>query len=1551
MPDDSSAMLAEVPGTVRNLVIGHWPDTEVGPMRRCGDAHLELCKALNAGADQYAASAARAETAVEGEIRTGLAQRHRAVEQAMRDQAALHQSLGTQFHDTADATRSTQHLLIVAGIALAAQLAYDSVLFFQGGGFKAISDRLAAEAAMRAATEKLAVGIAQNVAAGQVKRMALHGAIRAAKVGALFGAVTSGAAQIWDLAEGNAKSFNTIAFAEMVAGGAVGGAVGAEVGRRFAPKILDGLAGRAVSAPGRLAAHVGGTTLIGGAGGVSGGVFGALPALAVEAARGNVRSLDDAYKMVRDSAITGFGSGFVGASFSSLRMHQAGADGRRNGFPLSESLRRRQEYSAHIDELLRSGVQPRVTGIPRDTVVAKSAKLVERLTFPDGTEVIHKVVSMPQHAHAEFLGSLVGDAVGVNVPRVHVDGSHVYMEVVPGRTAFDAFPGDWKPADQFHGTPGGERMGVLDLLLRIPDRNSENWMVDHDNELWGAIDNSRAFETADEAKNPISAFAKQFQDYGPDSEIVWKEHTFPRAEIHQIRENLEGMRPAFYATGRREWFDAMMSRLDTFESHAVDGGGAPRVTAPPHEPPSSRGGAAVRHTEGESVAPNAERVSAPRSDRPAPRGDDLVGPGLRTPWSREGGPAPSPDEHVPVGVPEQSLVEPSPQRRPGPDEPTYEGSPTQRLPRVEPENAPGNRDPAEASARPIQGMTAHYVHPEGYVDVQFTGPNGERVAHRLMPGEEYTLGRGKGALLEDVALTDAVSRRHAVIKVDDEGHVFIRDDSSINGTYVDGKQVHGDNWVRVYDGEKLMLSSHFTVDIGFVRQMVEVRPFGDQGPTLQLYRGKSQEIGRGMLHPEAFGRSTVSTGHALLGVDENGRVWIKDLESRNGTKVFGVPLGKDEIRYLDPGDRVNYGAYRHDMEFTPPDVKVEAVPLRVEIAMGATGAVTRLEPGRPVLIGTDERSPFADHLRGKSQVASRHAMLGLDVDGRLWIRDEPGSPGVWVNGDQVTPGQKVTVMDGDTIGIGPDVPGIAHVRAAHTGVELAELQFAPEHNRLPILLEPGGEHAVNIDELLGNTGLFDFSNGEIRRVGGREVIFGRDVDGRVWVLDEHGQGEVRINDKSLGKTKTYLGDEDVVSLGGMEARLRLGEEAPIQLRLSDDPDSPVLSLRRNDEVKIGRAHELADELGVKVSRHHATIYRDEYGRVWLRDEGSLNKTFVRNVQVDPAHPVELRSGDPIRMGDWLGGVQFSDGFQKSQVNLLAVQMNSSHGYQSLDLVRGGEPTTLGRGSSHLPESVRDSVTLSRRHASVGVHPSGRVWIRDEGSLNHTYVNDKPIEPHAKTILKPGDKVTLGGEYEFTVAYPPPEGGPFVNSLDREPATVQAVKDLSLVPRKVFNRVSDFLNASGEGGIVIGRRAVAEHPGLETLVQRHPEGPNDKVRWDKVAGLYVPSQRRLYIDANHAQQIHPGSVVGHEFGHAVADAYSVGGVKLDKQPEWLALHQEVVDAVGHRESWDSYCDPPEEGFADAFSAWLHGRKQLQKYAAGHAGLAAKLKDYFDRTLLT
>ncbi len=75
----------------------------------------------------------------------------------------------------------------------------------------------------------------------------------------------------------------------------------------------------------------------------------------------------------------------------------------------------------------------------------------------------------------------------------------------------------------------------------------------------------------------------------------------------------------------------------------------------------------------------------------------------------------------------------------------------------------------------------------------------------------------------------------------------------------------------------------------------------------------------------------------------------------------------------------------------------------------------------------------------------------------------------------------------------------------------------------------------------------------------------------------------------------------------------------------------------------------------------------------------------------------------------------------------------------------GEQAALGRNAGKAPlyaPLFAAHTNVSRLHATAGMNESGTMWIRDEGSLNGTFVNDERLVPGAPRQLSVGDTVRL-----------------------------------------------------------------------------------------------------------------------------------------------------------------------------------------------------------------
>jgi pSer/pThr/pTyr-binding forkhead associated (FHA) protein len=112
----------------------------------------------------------------------------------------------------------------------------------------------------------------------------------------------------------------------------------------------------------------------------------------------------------------------------------------------------------------------------------------------------------------------------------------------------------------------------------------------------------------------------------------------------------------------------------------------------------------------------------------------------------------------------------------------------------------------EGRGRSISPAVLRLVFPTGNVDVP--------------AGTTLLLGRDPSESLVAAAFADFenVSRRHATIMMDDDGHASIRDEDSTNGTFVNGDRVLPGIAVRLADGDIVRLAADVSAEVMLPRQ-------------------------------------------------------------------------------------------------------------------------------------------------------------------------------------------------------------------------------------------------------------------------------------------------------------------------------------------------------------------------------------------------------------------------------------------------------------------------------------------------------------------------------------------------------------------------------------------------------------------------------------------------------------------------------------------------------------------------------------------------------------
>ncbi len=174
--------------------------------------------------------------------------------------------------------------------------------------------------------------------------------------------------------------------------------------------------------------------------------------------------------------------------------------------------------------------------------------------------------------------------------------------------------------------------------------------------------------------------------------------------------------------------------------------------------------------------------------------------------------------------------------------------------------------------------------------------------------------------------------------------------------------------------------------------------------------------------------------------------------------------------------------------------------------------------------------------------------------------------------------------------------------------------------------------------------------------------------------------------------------------------------------------------------------------GDTVSRRHCEIIR--CGAAYILRDSSRNGTYVNGERVRQA---QLQDGDQVRIGSNVMLIHISSGIATSMISGKATTPNRLPPIIELKphiVVKGLEEgvtqpysedcVTVGRRADN--QLVIDEDNISRRHVSVE-RREGQYFIRDLGSANGTYLNDRRTD---LARLNDGDRLRIGG-YLITVS--------------------------------------------------------------------------------------------------------------------------------------------------------------------------------------------------------
>jgi thioredoxin reductase (NADPH) len=162
----------------------------------------------------------------------------------------------------------------------------------------------------------------------------------------------------------------------------------------------------------------------------------------------------------------------------------------------------------------------------------------------------------------------------------------------------------------------------------------------------------------------------------------------------------------------------------------------------------------------------------------------------------------------------------------------------------------------------------------------------------------------------------------------------------------------------------------------------------------------------------------------------------------------------------------------------------------------------------------------------------------------------------------------------------------------------------------------------------------------------------------------------------------------------------------------------------------------------KLSRYHFCVAVAPTGGYEVIDNQSTNGTYLNGNRLTA--PVALKTGDEIQAGNTIAKVEVSGAAQ-------AAVPDSGIGNFSIQSADGsfdteGDYITAGRSADnhvHL-----DDQKVSREHAHF-VYRDGAYFLKDNGSVNGTYLNDKRI---VEEPIQAGDIAKIGS-YQLKFAFP------------------------------------------------------------------------------------------------------------------------------------------------------------------------------------------------------
>jgi len=289
---------------------------------------------------------------------------------------------------------------------------------------------------------------------------------------------------------------------------------------------------------------------------------------------------------------------------------------------------------------------------------------------------------------------------------------------------------------------------------------------------------------------------------------------------------------------------------------------------------------------------------------------------------------------------------------------------------------------------------------------------------------ELVIGRSHACAWPVPKEDNVASSRHAALFTKGKNAVWLKDLESTNGTFCNGKKI-----------EKKKLEVGDKISLGNCLLCVEPDRGGDSKSLSEVLvltgKGRGQKkqlvppvftIGSDPTSSLVFLDMLVSRKHAEILIKEDGSCWIRDLGSKNGTSVNGMPLRDDKERLLKDGDRVacshfeiefHDGAVKHSNKQTWLRIAILAITLLA--GLGAYWTYQRLKPSSEVFLKGARRLAVQEAFDDAAREVEKAVTARRAASNQVAIEELRRLLGVWKSTLATWRGAQTALEEGDWV--------------------------------------------------------------------------------------------------------------------------------------------------------------------------------------------------------------------------------------------------------------------------------------------------------------------------------------------------------------------------------------------------------------------------------------------------------------------------------------------------------------------------------------------------------